>query len=409
MRLARFAVGLLALVVSPICMAGTSTLQWTAPTQNEDGTPLTDPSHYTIRAGCQQPGQYEEQTVGPIPWTQTSIVLSALPELVDCYFVATATNQSGVESAYSNEATNFIESTASLSGPVENLAVTWAETVTDYIEVPWTTQPPANTPIDWNNPITRQMAAVYVFDNLQAYNLVTGAIIAAEAGHDLSMTYVSGERAFTPNSNDVNNNFPVGDTMGAAGSIFVRAFTPLSTEYQASRWITFGDEAYNATGGYLGITSSFLAPGRTWEVEWTYELVGWNGGYTQFYTSSVDDYHNKFVNAAWAIENGSQDLIVNTPAGIIEANNTASYPWATGAMEIGGRSASDYNTLHGAISLVIKWDRYLSKAELLSITANPWQIFEPQLIPVFSSVAGGGAGLAISSLHRNQIKHILNR
>lgn len=127
MSIVRYVAGLLCLGVMSTAIAGTATLSWTPPTQNSDGTPLTDLSHYTIRAGCQQAGQYEEQTTGPIAHPITSVTISALPEQTDCYFVATATNLAGVESVYSNEATKYIESTTVLADPVDNLVIDWTE------------------------------------------------------------------------------------------------------------------------------------------------------------------------------------------------------------------------------------------------------------------------------------------
>ena len=107
-----------------LSILATATLTWTAPTLNDDGSDYTDPSHYTVYAGCQQSGQYEEQTITDIPWTQTEITVSALPEST-CYFVATATNLSGVASQYSGEATKTFD--AQLPGTITNLDITWQE------------------------------------------------------------------------------------------------------------------------------------------------------------------------------------------------------------------------------------------------------------------------------------------
>jgi hypothetical protein len=87
-----------------VVQVGTSsvTLTWTPPTENEDGTPLTNLAGYRLRYGVQS-GNY------------TSVVNLANPGLATYvlgglangtyYVVISAYSQSGVESSYSNEAT----------------------------------------------------------------------------------------------------------------------------------------------------------------------------------------------------------------------------------------------------------------------------------------------------------------
>jgi ABC-type Fe3+-hydroxamate transport system substrate-binding protein len=87
-----------------VVQVGTSsiTFTWTPPTENEDGTPLTNLAGYRLRYGVQS-GNY------------TSVVNLANPGLATYvlgglaagtyYVVITAYNQSGAESQFSNEAT----------------------------------------------------------------------------------------------------------------------------------------------------------------------------------------------------------------------------------------------------------------------------------------------------------------
>ena len=99
-------------------------LTWTAPLLNEDGSAYIDPSHYTAHVGCTESGVYEEQTIDNIPYTITTVTVSALPEST-CYFVATATNLSGETSAYSGEATR--DFTVVLPGAVTDTQIVWQE------------------------------------------------------------------------------------------------------------------------------------------------------------------------------------------------------------------------------------------------------------------------------------------
>lgn len=79
----------------------TVTLTWTAPTQNEDGSPLTDLAGYKIRFGGQS-GSYPNVVDLGNPGLLTYVVTDLVPSTY--YFVVSAYNSSGVESRYSNEA-----------------------------------------------------------------------------------------------------------------------------------------------------------------------------------------------------------------------------------------------------------------------------------------------------------------
>jgi len=86
-----------------VVQVGTSsvTLTWTPPTENEDGTPLTNLGGYRIRYGSQS-GKYSSVVNITNPGLAT-YVLGGLAAGT-YYIVISAYNQSGVESGYSNEA-----------------------------------------------------------------------------------------------------------------------------------------------------------------------------------------------------------------------------------------------------------------------------------------------------------------
>ena len=97
---------ILALLMSSPTFAGEVLLSWTAPTQNEDGTTLTDLDGYFIYYGTTPGGPYPI-VVELTDETLTSTVITGL--VADTYyFVATAYNIPGVESQYSNEATKIV-------------------------------------------------------------------------------------------------------------------------------------------------------------------------------------------------------------------------------------------------------------------------------------------------------------
>ena len=84
---------------------GSVTLSWTAPTQNEDGTTLTDLAGYTIYWGTTS-GSYPNSVTVDNASVTTYVVENLAPGTYE--FVATAFNTSGVESQYSGAATKVV-------------------------------------------------------------------------------------------------------------------------------------------------------------------------------------------------------------------------------------------------------------------------------------------------------------
>jgi len=85
--------------VSQIAVNGDVTLTWTPPTENEDGSPLTDLAAYKIYYGLSE-GNYPNEIPISNPGLTAYVIDNLTPNTY--YFVATSINSSGVESAYSN-------------------------------------------------------------------------------------------------------------------------------------------------------------------------------------------------------------------------------------------------------------------------------------------------------------------
>ncbi len=85
---------------------GTALVSWFPPTENVDGSTLTDLAGYRIYYG-NAPGDYDNTiTIGNIG--MSSYLIENMNES-DWYFVMTAFNAQGVESAYSTEVHKNIE------------------------------------------------------------------------------------------------------------------------------------------------------------------------------------------------------------------------------------------------------------------------------------------------------------
>ena len=85
--------------------SGQITLSWDAPTENMDGSALTDLAGYRIYYG-KNPGQYDQQIQIENP-SVTTYVVDEL-DSTTYYFAATAFNSSGVESSFSSEITRSV-------------------------------------------------------------------------------------------------------------------------------------------------------------------------------------------------------------------------------------------------------------------------------------------------------------
>ena len=84
---------------------GAVTLSWTAPVTNQDGTPLTDLSHYTIYYGPES-GHYTESVDVNNSGTTTYFLENLVPATY--YFAVTASNNAGFESGFSDETVHSV-------------------------------------------------------------------------------------------------------------------------------------------------------------------------------------------------------------------------------------------------------------------------------------------------------------
>ena len=85
---------------------GSVTLSWTAPTQNSDGSALTDLAGYKIYY-AKNSGSYDRSVVLDNPGITTYVVEQLSPATY--YFAATAFNSTGVESSYSAEIARTVQ------------------------------------------------------------------------------------------------------------------------------------------------------------------------------------------------------------------------------------------------------------------------------------------------------------
>lgn len=95
----------------------TATLTWTAPTQNTDGTPLTDLAGFKVHYGATS-GSYSVTNDYPDPNQTTAVIAPLTPGM--WFFVATAYNAIGTESDFSNEGSKLL----TLDSDVKSVGIT---------------------------------------------------------------------------------------------------------------------------------------------------------------------------------------------------------------------------------------------------------------------------------------------
>jgi hypothetical protein len=103
--LADFSLSVTAVREPEAAQGGTATLSWSAPTENTDGSPLTDLVGYRIRYGTQSDALTQEiaiNTVGMTTYTVTDLAPATY------YFAIKSVSKSGAESSLSDVASKTI-------------------------------------------------------------------------------------------------------------------------------------------------------------------------------------------------------------------------------------------------------------------------------------------------------------
>lgn len=242
-------------------------------------------------------------------------------------------------------------------------------------------QPQGRVEIDWENPITRGIVDIIWSGNGPARYLV-GLVKPTVVGNINTTTAGIGRQKnatanaavrfhYSPAS--VNDRFRLynGITLLTYGSM------PRTGTASASTGVEYGFQISNRYGtGYVygscgGVS---LEPGTRW-----LDKIALRG--LTYSSPSLRLYEDGIV------------------VGSSDSGTTPSYDASYAAPIV--CASGNTSTLDTALWTGI-WSRALSGAELKSLSANPWQIFEPETIPLFYSTAGGATNLSIfDALHNH--------
>ena len=258
-------------------------------------------------------------------------------------------------------------------------------------KIPWTSQPQYPVQIDWSNPLTQGL--VGLFDSVNGIDLVDGGFPSTNS---VTRGVISkGRIANFSNSAQIYPHKPRYATTGA-----LTIFTPLVVTSLAnysgilsksSNYLTFPFELrlgsspttseidFQRGGGGVA-ASAFKGSGS---------LISANPGVVQYLA----------VRCISGDLNTAPDVFVNKTKTTLARNG---YNIITGTAADNGSSlrvGNRFDTttyLNGGIQYLGLWNRALSDSEILSLSDNPWQIFQAQSRRIFVASAGGDVSLSIT-------------
>jgi len=228
------------------------------------------------------------------------------------------------------------------------------------IRIPRTTKPSLSTPIDWGNPLAQGLVGAWAFNEgsgtktFDAVSGITGVKQGATSWHPEGIRNSGGTPAGIIFASGVANP-QAASTMFCAGSF---------TDFSAIRTIgVLGAHSLviqaNGTLKY-GVSTSLTYP-SVYSTALTGVVSSCAGTF-----GGVGGTHDIYVNglAAKASQVAGTGIIGGGPSGAI------------GCASSGNAYAQVFN---GIISVVLFFSRALSPSEIASLSANPWQIYEPEI------------------------------
>lgn len=254
-------------------------------------------------------------------------------------------------------------------------------------KIPWTSQPQFTVGIDQGNPLTRGLTDCYSGATIGFNNATGKNVTVTGGGSGYSQRAVQGGKSlYTPNGGwadiSVGKDWAGPNTVIALmilrgidssyGGLFSKNSSGTSNQLQVGRNST-SDNLYLSVGdSTLGVYGSSSISGLTGVpaiVAFSHSGV----------TSTNGSYYL----------NGVKGNDTNVT---LSAQNTG-----TGALGLGRERASNagYDSDVDWL-LFLRWNRVLAAPEIISISNNPWQIFQPLQRRIFVASAGGGVSLSLT-------------
>ena len=231
-----------------------------------------------------------------------------------------------------------------------------------------TSQPQGAVGIDWSNPITKKLIAVLLPGQLRGITPLTQQNLYVPSGNATKQICSSGNMLFDSGwrtyLSGVNLDYPLNSSNSVTHLNVVSGNSSLVNRISCCGINAAGMAIFSGNGSQANYPSG-----------WVYSdgLGGIVIGGSIQVSSKLP-----FVGVLRFIPYVEFSLWVN---GVKDANTAIPNDWYFGSNFGGTDGPSNYLIFN------ILWDRALSDAEIKSISANPWQIFQPIKKPIWVSAA----------------------
>lgn len=244
-------------------------------------------------------------------------------------------------------------------------------------------QPQYAAPIDWSNPITRGLAVAWVPGIATTPAARTSVNYGAAAvGYQGVAGKGNGSSTFALLPGTIDASSAYGSIASADGAVTFLAVTKVGALTSQQHFLNTHDGVGTALGFRTNTTSIGLSQA--------------SGGSILNFTSAVTAGESCVVCVSG--RNGSTDFFKN---GRFVSNSSVSYAGViTSGTPVIGRSGTSSQYGDHEISLLVAFNRRLSRSEGESLTANPWQIFLAPTRRVWIAPSSGGQTLT-PSLYTN--------
>ena len=248
------------------------------------------------------------------------------------------------------------------------------------LRIPSTSKPPLGTPIDWSNPLAQGLTEVL------AYNEAGGKILFGASGKSSAINSTYGSWA----GEGYNHN-------GQAGYVTLPS-DPVAgkTEFTLFRTVASPttDMSIGIMGAWAGDTNQSILV-FTGSDNSTRVRIRTGGSTNADIFSSLTIQDSKFHSIAITLKNATLKIYIDGKETASAAVTAGAVGMCTGPFELGRYAQAD-STCAGEYSTVyISSDRALAAAEIAALSANPWQIYEPEIMWV--NLDGTLSGAALES------------
>lgn len=239
-----------------------------------------------------------------------------------------------------------------------------------------TSQPTRSVRIDWSNPITRGLVAGFNAAN-PAAEIVSGKLFSG-SGTGLSYIGTKNGKAVTAN-NTGTGKFQV-QTPPEGNKVTFVVVGALRNTANLGRFISFYNGAGNGRFDFFentGVQPEFQVFFSSQAGRW------WPSG--SLWTNNTDHVFGITYDGS-SVSNDPVFYVDGAVSAYAEQAPPSGTLVAAGTV-VGFAGRPDVTTrqLEGRMALALVWDRVLSENEVREISENPWQIFEPETIPLFFS------------------------